>query len=291
MNLGALVGKTTATLTEAGIATARLDTGVLVEHVTGFGRMAVLTQPGQSVDFAAAAVAGLARRRSRGEPLAYLTGSREFWSLAFQVTNETLIPRPDSELLVEAALARRGQLPERPRLLDLGTGSGCLLLALLRELPGATGLGIDISGEAAALARDNAIRLGLAERAGFVTANWTDCLDANGCYHIVISNPPYISDREWSGLAPGVRAFEPARALQGGGDGLGAYRQIAPRVAGLLAPGGLAIFEIGASQASRVTKILKAQGLTVEKPLKDLAGHDRDQPAGEPKDPRLQGVC
>ena len=287
MNLGALMGRTADTLTAAGIGGARLETGALIEHVTGLGRMAVLTRPERAVDTAAAAaVGGLARRRTRGEPLAYLTGSREFWSLSFQVTAQTLIPRPDSETLIEAALARRDQLPARPRILDLGTGTGCLLLALLSEFPGATGVGVDINGEAAALASQNAARLGLAERARFVTANWSDCLagnsqwggksgGANGGFHIVVSNPPYISAGEWADLAPSVRAFEPALALKGGADGLDAYRQIAGRLGGLLATGGIAILEIGAGQAVPVTKILAAQGLKLQKPLQDLAGIDR----------------
>jgi release factor glutamine methyltransferase len=279
MNLGTLMGRTAETLTAAGIEGAGLETGVLIAHVTGLGRMAALSRPEQSIDPAAAdEVAGLARRRSAGEPMAYLTGSREFWSLEFQVSRQTLIPRPDSETLIEAVLAEVHDLPENPRILDLGTGSGCLLLALLAELPGATGLGVDINGEAAALAAENAARLGLAGRARFAAADWTDSLAVGGDkdgYHIVISNPPYVTDAEWAELAPSVREFEPALALKGGHDGLGAYRAIAARLISLLAPGGLAIFEIGAGQADAVVNILARQGLKTQKPVQDLAGIDR----------------
>lgn len=273
------MGRTSDTLTNAGIEGARLETGVLIEHVTGLGRMAALTSPEQSIDLAAAAeVALLAQRRSTGEPIAYLTGRREFWSLEFQVSRQTLIPRPDSETLVEAVLAQAGALPEKTRILDLGTGSGCLLLALLAELPGATGVGVDINGEAVAVAATNAARLGLAKRARFVTADWSDGMDIGGekgGYHIVISNPPYVTDAEWAELAPSVRAFEPTLALKGGHDGLDAYRAIAAGLESLLAPGGLAVFEIGAGQAASVTNILAEQGLKPRKPLQDLAGLDR----------------
>ncbi|MBT4672450.1 MAG: peptide chain release factor N(5)-glutamine methyltransferase [Rhodospirillaceae bacterium] len=279
MNLEALMGRTSDTLTAAGIEGARLETGVLIEHVTGLGRMAALTSPEQSIDQAAAAeVALLAQRRSAGEPIAHLTGHREFWSLEFQVSRHTLIPRPDSETLIEAVLAQADGLPESLRILDLGTGSGCLLLALLAELPVATGVGADISGEAVTVAAANAARLGLAGRARFVTADWSDGKDIGGeegGYHVVISNPPYVTDAEWVELAPGVRAFEPALALKGGRDGLDAYRTITARLESLLAPGGLAIFEIGAGQAASVTSILAGQGLKPRKPHQDLAGLDR----------------
>lgn len=273
------MGRTAETLTAAGIEAARMETGVLIKHVTGHGHMAVLARPEHAVGAdAAAEVAGLARRRSEGEPMAYLTGSREFWSLDFQVSQHTLIPRPDSETLIEALLARRDELPETLSILDLGTGSGCLLLALLSELPGATGVGVDINGQAVAMAGENAARLGLAGRASFVVADWSDGQALGGekaGYHIVISNPPYIADAEWADLALSVRAFEPALALKGGIDGLNAYRAIASRLDSLLAPGGLAIFEIGAGQARAVTNILAEQGLKTKKPLQDLVGYDR----------------
>lgn len=279
MNLATLMGVTNDTLTAAGIEGASLETGVLIAHVTGLGRMALLSRPDHAVGAdAAAEVALLARRRSAGEPMAYLTGSREFWSLEFHVSRQTLIPRPDSETLVEALLAEAVDLPESLRILDLGTGSGCLLLAALSALPGATGVGVDISGQAAVMARQNAARLGLAGRARFVVADWCDGQAFGGemeGYHIVISNPPYITDAEWADLAPGVRAFEPELALKGGHDGLDAYRAIAARLESLLAPGGLAIFEIGAGQAARVTNILAEQGFNSQKPLQDLAGIDR----------------
>ena len=279
MDLGTLMERTAEILTAAGIEGARLETGVLIEHVTGLGRVAALTGPGQSIDLAAAdEVAGLAQRRSEGEPMAYLTGRREFWSLEFHVSRQTLIPRPDSETLIEAVLAEADGLPECLRILDLGTGSGCLLLALLAELPGATGVGVDINDQAVAMASGNAARLGLTGRARFVAADWSDAKafgGEKGGYQIVISNPPYIADGEWAELAPGVRAFEPALALKGGPDGLAAYRAIAARLENLLAPGGLAIFEIGSGQAAAVTNILANQGFKSQNPLQDLTGIDR----------------
>lgn len=276
MDLATLMGRTSDTLAAAGIGEARLETGLLIRHVTGLGRLEALTRPDTAVGGTeAAAVAGLAARRARGEPMAYLTGRREFWGLEFSVSGQTLIPRPDSETLIEAAVARRETLPENLRILDLGTGCGCLLLALLSEFPGGTGVGIDINGEAAALARINAGRLGLAGRAVFAAANWSDSLREDGGYHIVISNPPYIAASEWDGLSNTVRAFEPAQALLGGADGLDACREIAARLPGLLADNGIAILEIGPHQADPVHKMLAVQGLRPALPLPDLAGNNR----------------
>ena len=174
-------------------------------------------------------------RRLRREPLAYILGRREFWSLSFRVDPHTLIPRPETETLVEAALARAAGR-HGLRLLDLGTGSGCMLLALLCELPDAWGVGVDIEEGALAVARANARLLGLDARATFVCGDWTEAL--TGRYDIIVANPPYVSDDEWSQLDIGVRDFEPALALRGGADGLTAYRRILPSLPGLLTPDG-----------------------------------------------------
>ena len=276
VDLATLMGRTSDTLAAAGIGEARLETSLLIRHVTGLGRLEALTRPDTAVGWTeAAAVAGLAVRRAQGEPMAYLTGRREFWGLQFSVSDQTLIPRPDSETLIEAAVARRDTLPENLRILDLGTGSGCLLLSLLSEFPGATGIGIDINSEAVALARSNAGQLGLAGRAMFAVANWSDSLREDGGYHIVISNPPYIATNEWEGLSNTVRAFEPAQALLGGTDGLDACREIAARLPVLLADNGIATLEIGPLQADTVQKILAARGLRPTPPLPDLAGNNR----------------
>ncbi len=209
----------------------------------------------------------LVARRAAREPLAYILGRREFWGLEFAVSPATLIPRPDSETLVEAALAA-GIAPRR--ILDLGTGTGCLLLALLHEFPEAFGVGVDISPAAAALAARNAATLSLAGRAAFTAGNWADALD--GSFDLVVSNPPYIEAGLIPGLAPEVARYEPGSALDGGADGLAAYRAICAALPRLLAPGGLAILELGAGQAADVAAL--AAGFTL-RTRPDLAGIPR----------------
>jgi release factor glutamine methyltransferase len=221
----------------------------------------------EAADFAAA----LARRVAR-EPMSHILGRREFWSLEFAVTSAVLDPRPDSETLVEAVLAA---LPERTRpyrLLDLGTGSGCLLLALLSELPHATGLGIDASAAALDVARANAARLGLADRARFAPGDWAQGLD--GLFDVIVANPPYIPTAEIAALQPEVALWEPRAALDGGPDGLAAYRTLVPALPRHLAEEGLAAIEIGADQAAAVGEIARESGLDAAI-RRDLAGHDR----------------
>jgi release factor glutamine methyltransferase len=212
------------------------------------------------------------RRRAAREPFCYIIGRREFWSLDFEVTPAVLIPRPDSETLVEAALKEFGATPPA-RIIDLGTGSGCLIISLLTEWREATGVAVDISPAALDIARRNASRLGTAARMTF------DCRDfATACderFDLVVSNPPYIADRVIETLEPDVRAFEPFLALSGGADGLEAYRQLARTLPGLLLPQGRAFLEIGFDQAESVTGILENQGLRVIRIVKDLGGHDR----------------
>jgi release factor glutamine methyltransferase len=212
------------------------------------------------------------RRREAREPFCYIIGRREFWSLDFEVTPAVLIPRPDSETLVEAALKEFGAKPPA-RIIDLGTGSGCLIISLLTEWREATGVAVDISPAALDVARRNAGRLGTAARMTF------DCRDfATGYgerFDLVVSNPPYIADGVIETLEPDVRAFEPVLALSGGADGLEAYRQIASVLPGLLLPQGRAILEIGYDQGESVTRILENQGLRVIRIVKDLGGHDR----------------
>ena len=179
-----------------------------------------------------------------------ILGRQEFWSLDFEASPATLIPRADSETLIDAALEA---MPDRSRvrtILDLGTGTGCLLLAALTEYPGAWGLGVDRSAEAAALASRNAAALGLAARAAFLCGNWGDALV--GRFDLVLSNPPYIPTGEIAGLMPEVARHEPGSALDGGVDGLDAYRRIVAALPGLVAPGGVAILELGIGQADAV---------------------------------------
>lgn len=210
----------------------------------------------------------LARRAAR-EPLAYITGRKEFWGLEFAVSPATLIPRPDTETLVEAVL-ESGLRPAT--VLDLGTGTGCLLLAVLHEMPGAFGVGIDINPEAAALARDNAASLGLAARTTFLAGSWAEPLAQT--FDLVLSNPPYIEQSSLAGLMPEVRNYEPATALDGGADGLAGYRAIINDLSRILAPNGLAVLELGAGQAICVSALAAAAGFTCTF-RHDLAGIER----------------
>jgi release factor glutamine methyltransferase len=201
-------------------------------------------------------------RREQREPLAYILGRKEFWGLSFAVSPATLIPRPDSETLIEAALAA---LPERGGvkwILDLGTGTGCLLLAALREFPQAYGVGVDLSPEAASLAARNAGDLGLAGRSGFVAGNWADSLCRR--FDLILSNPPYIATGELPGLMPEVAKFEPLSALNGGEDGLSAYRAIIAALPGLLRNSGIAVLELGAGQAEPVAAMAAQAGFRTE---------------------------
>jgi release factor glutamine methyltransferase len=246
--------------------TPRLDAELLLAHLLGTDRAGLLLRRlGDALD--ADAWAALVARRMTGEPVAYIVGEREFWSLPFRVTPAVLIPRPDSETLVEAALAHA---PEAPSVLDLGTGSGCLLLATLSERPAGWGVGVDRSPAAAAVAADNARRLGLAERASIVVGDWGSALDAR--FDVVLSNPPYIEAGE--ALPRDVAEHEPHAALFAGADGLDAYRTLMPRLPSLLRPGGRAHLEIGATQADLVIELAHRAGLGAEA-RHDLAGRPR----------------
>ncbi len=208
-------------------------------------------------------------RREAREPLAYILGYKEFWSLRFAVSPATLIPRPESETLIEAALAVQTNIT---RILDLGTGTGCLLLAALHEFPHAFGVGIDLSPKAAALARRNAETLGLLPRAMFLAGNWAAAVAAK--FDLILGNPPYIAAPDLAGLMPEVKNFEPRAALDGGADGLSAYRGIIAALPDLLSPAGVAILELGAGQSAAVAGLAVAAGFTaIARP--DLGGIPR----------------
>jgi release factor glutamine methyltransferase len=207
-----------------------------------------------------------------------ILGRRGFWSLELAIGPAVLDPRPDSETLVQAVLDRCRDRTAALRILDLGTGSGCLLLALLSELPNAGGVGLERAGDAAALARANTERCGLADRAEIRTEDWR-LWTADARFDVVVCNPPYIATAQIDALAPEVARFDPRGALDGGADGLDAYRALAPRTAALLAPDGLAVFEVGAGQADAVAALLRAAGLRTYPPLCDLAGTPRCVPA------------
>lgn len=258
-----------ARLTAAGVDNAGLDTRLLLAHALGVDQATMLRD--QTVAVPSAFEPLLARRAAR-EPLALILGRQGFWTLDLEVSRDTLIPRADSETLVEAVLAARPDRRTALRVLDLGTGTGCLLLAVLSEYPGAWGVGVDIAPGAAVLAARNAAGAGVAARASFVVADWATAI--SGQFNVVLSNPPYIPAWELPGLMPEVAGFEPWRALDGGVDGLVAYRSLLACLPGLLAPGGLAVFELGHHQSSVVQPLAEQAGFSATVRL-DLNGVER----------------
>ena len=261
-------------LREAGIENAMGDARVLVAAAAGLSREDMLRDP--HLDLAAdraSAFADMVERRAAREPVSRILGVREFHSLTFALGPDTLDPRPDSETVVEAALAWAAGRDAPLHILDVGTGTGCLLLSLLHDLPRATGVGTDISAGAVATAEENARRLGLADRARFAVCDWTDGVD--GPFDLVISNPPYIADEELARLEPEVAEYDPRAALSGGVDGLAAYRALAACLRPLMARGGRVFLEIGATQAEDVKAVFEAADFVFAGMETDLAGRAR----------------
>lgn len=258
----------------AGVDTAALDAKVLLMHALGLSREDLAAGRGRTVTAAGRRrFEALVERRAAREPVARLTGTREFWSLPFAVSGATLIPRPDSETVVATALSLVRDRNAHLRILDLGTGTGCLLLALLSELPDAWGVGVDVSEPALRTARANAAALGIGPRAVFLCTDWNSSVDCR--FDIVLSNPPYIPSKNIATLEPEVAVHEPTRALDGGADGLDAYRAITPALPGLLAEGGRALFEVGPTQAADVAALLSIHGLAAAHVARDLGGRPR----------------
>ena len=270
----------TRRLSDAGIEGARLDARLLLEaafdwkpHALTLGTPAVSAEGLTRFD-------GFLTRRLAHEPVSRILGQRDFWSLPFRISPATLDPRPDSETLVQAVLDRTER--DAPlRLLDLGTGSGCLLIALLTERPNAWGLGLDRAPEAAAMAQLNAAALGVSDRVAFVAGDWTEALA--GRFDVILSNPPYIPLADRAGLAPDVRDYDPALALFGGADGLDPYRRFANTLQAFLAPGGLLALEIGWDQGATVQALLQQAGWHSVACLPDLGGRDRVIVANSPQ--------
>jgi len=255
-SVGAWLCQAGQVLRAAAIENPRVEARWLLGHAMGVTAETLLRDPRAGVPPAAAqAFTAMLARRARREPMAYITGSAGFWGLEFQVSPATLIPRADTEALVEAALELA---PQARRVLDLGTGTGCLLLAVLSELPAASGIGVDLNPEAAALASRNAQALGLP--ALFLAGDWADALDAS--FDLIHSNPPYLEAAAIPALMPEVAGHEPPAALDGGADGLDAYRRITAALPRLLAPGGLAVLELGQGQAPAVAQLARNAGLT-----------------------------
>lgn len=249
--------------------TARLDAEVLMAHALACSRTDLLLR--HMADDAPGGFDALIARRARHEPVAHITGHQEFWGLPFRVTPATLIPRGDSETIVEAAL----EVCAAPaRVLDCGTGTGALLLAVLHERAGAQGVGVDASGDALAVARGNAAALGLEARARMVLADWTQAgwADGLGRFDLILANPPYVESD--AALDPSVRDYEPAGALFAGDEGLDDYRVLIPQLPDLLMPGGVAVIEIGHQQAQAVGQIAAQAGFAVKLRL-DLANRPR----------------
>ncbi len=271
-------------LRRAGIETAELDARLLLCHAAGLSHEAYVARAREALaPEAAGRLEAALRRRAAREPVSRIIGTREFYGRSFMVDASALDPRPDTETLIEAALdlidANGGR--QRPlSLLDLGTGTGCILLTLLAELPKARGVGTDLAAEALSLAEANALRLGVAKRATFLASDWCEAID--GEFDLILSNPPYIASGEIDRLAPEVADYDPHLALDGGEDGLDAYRRIAAGAVRKLRRGGKILVEIGASQADEVASLLRSGGFLVEKDgiRLDLGGRPRVVVAG-----------
>lgn len=275
MTLGEAVRAAAARLREAGCDTPELDARTLAQEAFGLS-LAALIGGGKAGPDGCEALGILVERRAAGEPVARILGTREFWGLDFRLAPETLVPRPDSETIVETALAEIGPRDRSFSALDLGTGTGCLLLAILSERPNAFGLGVDLSPAAAAAARGNAEALGLGARACFVVGSWGEAIGRR--FDLVVSNPPYIPSEEIHDLDREVRAHDPRLALDGGPDGLGAYRAIAAGLDALLEDDGMAVLELGAGQEGGVSAIMAAAGFACAPASPDLAGIARALP-------------
>ena len=261
-------------LKSTGIDTPVIDARLLLEAAAGATRADLLNDPHRPLtDEQVQTLDASLERRERREPIAHILGRKGFWTVLLSVGPQVLTPRPDTELVVIAALERLD--PASPaRILDLGVGSGAILLALLAERPGAKGLGVDTSEEALAVARENAANLGLAGRAALLRGDWTAGLEAES-FDLVVSNPPYIATAEIQALDPEVRQYEPLEALDGGPDGLDAYRRLAPEILRVLKPGGDFVVEIGHDQAKAVVGLFEAAGATDLELRQDLGDRDR----------------
>ncbi|SER14368.1 [protein release factor]-glutamine N5-methyltransferase [Faunimonas pinastri] len=271
--IGEALAEGRARLAAAGLPTAALDTRLLLCRAAGLDVSAVLSRPDRNLDPASLDLFGeFIARRGRHEPVARILGEREFWGIPFRLNAATLVPRPDTEILVEAAL---DQLPADRDLdiADLGTGSGAIIVALLHERPRARGVAVDLSEEALQAAGENARAAGVADRLALSHMSFAD--GPQGLFDAIVSNPPYIRSNDMPGLEREVRDFDPALALDGGMDGLDAYRIITRRAASALKPGGIMALEIGYDQSQEVESLCSEAGLVLVETRRDLAGHPR----------------
>jgi release factor glutamine methyltransferase len=281
LKAGASVSETVRLMAQAfrvaGVDEAEVDARALLGHALHLDRAQLIAQDDRILEAREIdAVSALAARRLKREPVARILGRKEFWDQMLEVSPPVLVPRPETETVVEAALdfvVRSGLRMEKLRILDIGTGSGALLLALLGELPNAVGTGTDVSAAALNVARENAARNGLAARCAFFECDIAQGIE--GPFNLIVSNPPYIPHGEIATLAPEVRDYAPAVALDGGHDGLDAYRAIAGEARRLLAPAGRLVVELGAGQEPAVRALFINAGLHVTAARKDLAGIPR----------------
>lgn len=276
MDVASAYRQTKQRLQQGGVATPALDARLLVQAACKLTEEEMVAHG--DLPFGQMAAFQLERfvaRRIMGEPVSRILGRREFWGMEFVVTPDTLDPRPDTETLVEAALEWARGRGKPLRILDLGTGSGCILIALLKELPDATGVGIDISAGAVSAAQGNAVMNGVGERAEFRHGSWFEPLQNGESFDLIVSNPPYIAESEMESLAVEVRNHDPRRALTDEKDGFEAYKIIYPQLHSWLKPEGVAFLEMGYTQSVHMARLIEDAGATLEKIIKDLAGHER----------------
>ena len=259
-------------LAAAGIDNPWREARLLLAQATGLGETILIGYPERRIGDCDA-FTGLVDRRAAREPMSHLLGRHEFWSLQFEVTADTLDPRPDSETIIEAAVDSMPRDEDAFRILDLGTGTGCLLAALLTVFPAAWGVGVDRSPATASVAVRNFDRLGMPDRARVIVADWGAALD--GAFDLIVANPPYIPTEEINSLQPEVAKYDPILALDGGMDGLDAFRRLMSGLPKLLAENGVAIVEFGDGQSASVGRIAESAGLRIRDVRADLAGRPR----------------
>jgi len=263
---------------QAGVQTPALDARLLARGGAGLDEAQAIANAktplsAQQIDI----IEQFSKRRLEGEPVSRILGEREFWGLSFKLSPDTLDPRPETELLVERAVSYLSQVghPSAPRILDLGTGTGCIVLSILHSVPAATGVGVDLNPGAVAIARENAARLGLSSRVDFMVGDWCAALPEGARFDLILSNPPYIPRAEIESLTKEVRFYDPILALDGGMDGLAPYKTLFTTIKSVLNPGGRAVFEIGFGQADEVVRLAENAGATLIRLWPDLAGIPR----------------
>lgn len=271
---GAALVSLTRLLREGGVESAPLDGRVLLCAALGIDHASLIRDPDRPLGAGAATLRDFAARRLRREPVSRILGHKDFWQARFKITEGVLDPRPETETVVEAVLDHLTRFSrEKGQILDLGTGAGAILCSLLQNLPGWSGIGIDRSVKACEAARDNLAALGLAGRGFVVQGDWASAL--RGQFHVIVSNPPYIESHAIAGLEPEVRGFDPHLALDGGEDGLAAYREIIPALPALLAPGGVIAMELGAGQYHFAASLFRSRMNAAVEARRDLNGCER----------------